>query len=330
MILKLFVLLQIVFFSVIPNTMAICDGTIVNPLTETSWECMYPIRMAGVRMTPSAPDPETYLSQPLCSCQSGSVIDVGLIMGFREPARLQDVVKDAWCFAGFGMDLGSSNIWGDGSSEGRGGKRGIEQSYSAETHSYFYNPLFMLEILIDMRCAEHMTTGISDMSEIRPEHKDGVLNLMMYPETLLFANPIANMSCMADAVAASSGFPLDALFWCVGSWGNIYPMTGTSPQKGASNVEAAANVAAKSIARAHRNFLLWGTKGNAALCGMYAQPVWLKSQYKLQPMRPVRSALCPPMGRTELLWGAGNNPPVPQKADNFSFMLWRWRDCCAF
>ncbi len=98
----------------------------------------------------------------------------------------------------------------------------------------------------------------------------------------------------------------------------------------AEGVRAAANVAAKSIARSHQNLLLWGTKGTAALCGTYPLPVWLKSQYKLQPVRPVRSALCPTIGRTELMWGAGNNPPSPGQADNFAYLLWRWRDCCAW
>jgi hypothetical protein len=64
--------------------------------------------------------------------------------------------------------------------------------------------------------------------------------------------------------------------------------------------------------------------------GTYPLPVWLKSQYKLQPVRPVRSALCPTIGRTELMWGAGNNPPSPGQADNFAYLLWRWRDCCAW
>ena len=45
--------------------------------------------------------------------------------------------------------------------------------------------------------------------------------------------------------------------WCAGEWGTIYPMTGTSTAKEQNNVRAAANVAAKSIARSHQNLLLW-------------------------------------------------------------------------
>lgn len=36
-----------------------------------------------------------------------------------------DVPKDSWCFAGFGIDMGSSSVW----------------EYSAHSHSYFYTPL---------------------------------------------------------------------------------------------------------------------------------------------------------------------------------------------
>ena len=326
----IFVWLSIVFCSLSTNAYAVCKTNFVNPFTETSWECMFPIRLAGVRISPSPPDPESYLSTPLCACQDGAFQRVGLVMGFREPAFMIDVVKDAWCFAGFGVDMGKSSVWGDGSSMNGNDRYGQRQEFTAHTHSYFFNPLYLLELLLDARCMEKMPAGISDISEVRPEHFDVPLNLMLYPQTLLFSNPVATAACMADAVDATAGFPLDAMFWCAGNWGGIYPLTGTSTAKGASGVRAAANIAAKSIARSHTNLLLWGTKGTAALCGVYPQPVWLKSQYKLQPLRPIRSRLCPTIGRSELLWGAGMNPPSPSQSDNFAYLLWRWRDCCSF
>lgn len=322
--------LALLLWGLVQSAQAVCKSTFVNPLTDTCWECMFPIRLAGVRVSPSSPDPESYLSTPLCSCQDGAIQRVGLVMGFREPAYMVDVVKDAWCFAGFGVDMGKSSVWGDGSSVNGGDGYGQRSEYSAHTHSYFYNPLFLLELLMDARCLDKSPTGISDISEVRPEHLDGQLNLMLYPQTLLFANPVALAACMADTVAATAGHPVDALFWCAGEWGPIYPLTGYSSAKGASGVRAAANVAAKSIARSHNNLLLWGTKGMSALCGPYPQPILLKSQYKLQPVRPVRSRLCPAIGRSELLWGAGMNPPSPKQADNFAYLLWRWRDCCSF
>ena len=327
---KLVFCLALLLGGLVQSAHAVCKSTFVNPLTDTCWECLFPIRLAGVRISPSSPDPESYLSTPLCSCQDGAIQRVGLVMGFREPAFMIDVVNDAWCFAGFGVDMGKSSVWGAGSSVNGGDGYGQRSEYSAHTHSYFYNPLFLLELLMDARCLDKSPTGISDISEVRPEHLDGQLNLMLYPQTLLFANPVALAACMADTVAATAGHPVDALFWCAGEWGPIYPLTGYSSAKGASGVRAAANVAAKSIARSHNNLLLWGTKGMSALCGPYPQPILLKSQYKLQPVRPVRSRLCPAIGRSELLWGAGMNPPSPKQADNFAYLLWRWRDCCSF
>lgn len=325
--------LLILFFYLVTVTVdaqAVCKSSFVNPLTETSWECMFPIRLAGVRITPSAPDPESYVSTPLCACKDGAFQRIGLVMGFREPAYMLDVVKDAWCFAGFGIDMGKSKVWGNGGSKTDQNSNEQSKKFFAHTHSYFYNPLYLLELLMDSRCLEKLPTGIADLSEVRPDHSDSMLNLMLYPQSVLFANPLATAACMADSISASAGFPLDALFWCSGTWGPIYQMTGYSRSAGYSNVSAASNVAAKSIARSHNNLLLWGTKGTAALCGNYPMPVWLKSQYKLQPVRPVRSRLCPPIGRSEILWGAFMNPPVPNKEGNFAFLLWRWRDCCTF
>jgi len=306
-----------------------CDVDFVNPLTDISWGCINPIRLAGTTISNDGPDPEAHVSSPLCSCDDGAMTRVGVITGFREPARMVDVVKDAWCFAGLGIDMGGS-VWDDGGIDEERSNESATTTYTAHTHSYFYNPLFILELMLDSKCLEKMPVGISDMSEVRPDHKDEVLNNMIYPETLLFANPVAQLSCMADAVGATAGWSLDALFWCAGSWGTVYPMTAYSMNQHSSYVEAAANVASKSISRSHRNLMLWGTKGVEALCGAYPQPVWKKTQYKLQPMRPTKTRTCPPIGRSGLLWDQGVNSPAPGRTDQFVFELWRYKDCCSF
>ena len=74
------------------DALAVCNGAFVNPLTETSWSCMFPIRLAGVRISPSGPEPESHISTPLCSCQDGEFTRVGLVMEFSEPALMLDVV----------------------------------------------------------------------------------------------------------------------------------------------------------------------------------------------------------------------------------------------
>ena len=43
------------------------------------------------------------------------------------------------------------------------------------------------------------------------------------PEAAIFGNPIAQASCATDSIAATAGFPIDALFWCAGCQGSMYP-----------------------------------------------------------------------------------------------------------
>lgn len=308
-----------------------CNTRFTNPFSDVEWSCMYPIRMAGMNISPSGPDPESKVSQVLCSCDDGAFKRVGISVGFREPSRLLDVVKPAYCLAALGMDLGSSSLWNDGSAISTpGAKGGNIQSYFAHTHYYYFNPLLLLEILMDMSCLEKLPLDIAAMSELDPLAMNDDLLLLVFPETVLFANPAAVIACAADAVAATAGAPIDALFWCAGSWGTVYPPTNMAPGDEASWVTAAALVGAKYLARGHRELLNWGTKGAAAMCGPFPQPIWRKTQYKFQFVQPVKMRSCVPIGRSGLLWDFGKNPAVPGKADNFSMIVWRYRDCCLF
>jgi conjugal transfer pilus assembly protein TraU len=187
-----------------------------------------------------------------------------------------------------------------------------------------------LSLLLDFGCTEKLPLDVVYMSEFDPTHNDELLGLIAFPETVLFASPPLIMSCIADAMSASFGFPLDPLFWCAGAWGTMYPLSGYTPVLKSDLVQSSASVGAKFLARAHRLLISWGSTGDPAMCGMYPMPVIRKTQYKMQLVRPVKSRQCIPIGKTGLLWESGKNPPVPGKADNFTYMNWRWRDCCAF
>jgi conjugal transfer pilus assembly protein TraU len=292
---------------------------------------MYPIRLAGYSITPSGPDPESKVDQPLCTCDDGGLQHVGLSIGFREPSRMLDVVKDSFCLASLGMDMGDSTPWGDGGAQSPPPLlAGQVPSYKAHTHYYYFNPLIILEILMDMSCLEKLPLDVAALSELDPFVQSDDLLLLAFPETVLFANPVAIIACAADAVAATVGNPLDALFWCAGAWGSTYPLSNSGPGNEDTWVQNAALVAAKYLARGHRELLNWGTKGEAAMCGPYPQPIWQKTQYKLQLVQPVKMRSCIPIGRPGLMWSSGKNPPVPGKNDNFSMIVWRYRDCCSF
>ncbi|WP_181664457.1 TraU family protein, partial [Escherichia coli] len=63
-------------------------------------------------------------------------------------------------------------------------------------------------------------------SEIDPTWTDSSLTTILNPEAVIFANPIAQGACAADAIASAFNMPLDVLFWCAGSQGSMYPFNG--------------------------------------------------------------------------------------------------------
>ncbi|SSI84884.1 putative TraU protein [Klebsiella pneumoniae] len=67
---------------------------------------------------------------------------------------------------------------------------------------------------------------IAYLSEIDPTWVDSSLTTILNPEAILFANPIAQGACAADALASAFHMPLDVLFWCGGSHGSLYPFNG--------------------------------------------------------------------------------------------------------
>lgn len=44
-----------------------CVGRFVNPITDICWKCIFPIRIAGLKVASGEPDPEG-AKGPLCTC----------------------------------------------------------------------------------------------------------------------------------------------------------------------------------------------------------------------------------------------------------------------
>jgi len=130
---------------------------------------------------------------------------------------------------------------------------------------------------------------------------------------------------VADSVASNAGLPLSSLFWCMGSGGSAYPLTGHVNDD--NYVQANNSIAARMIYKLGREGLLWDTATN--LCAKVPSPIWVKSHYRLQITKPVRGFQCIPIGRSSLIWGIAKNPPT-MKGDNFLWMIFRKRACCAF
>ena len=164
-------------------------------------------------------------------------------------------------------------------------------------------------------------------SEYDSMWQSDTLTAIIEPEAALFANEISQLACMADATAANLGFPLDELFWCVGSGGSAYPLTGHVADD--STVQANSTIASRLIYLLNRLFMICDP-AEAGGCGCSYTPIWVKSHYKMAVRRP-GAAKVYALGRSATLYGSGINIPyrgVKGPNDQFMWVVYRKKICC--
>lgn len=264
-------------------------------------------------------------STPICYCKNPPRI--GIPISFYEPVRLVDVTRTPYCMVNLGgISFGpTSSVKGRGS-VGQGREGGMKHSFY-QVHWYVYPLIYWLELLTDFICIEKSEFDVAYMTELDPLWNDDELSFIINPEAALFGNPVAQAACAADCILASSGFGLDALFWCGGCQGSLYPFTGSVPAH-SSGVQASLLVTERFMAKLHREALLWGYSGIQGLCGKYPMPIIRKSQYKTQMTYPIPATQrgCHPLGRSDIIWSSGKQFPV--KGEDFGYLIWRKRNCC--
>lgn len=296
-----------------------CKSNFLNPLTDISWKCIFPMRIAGVKIVGGEEDPSTHQSA-VCVCKGAKIPLIGLKTSFWEPKRIIDTVSDPYCMMPLGTQMTQSG--------GKGTLGGNLAQHSAGTgtaffqaHYYIFPAWKILNMFYDIPCLSDEGYDVAMMTEILPTWNNEILSMIVNPESILFANPVAAISCSADASMALGSMPLNTLFWCMGSWGNAYPLAGSITST--DYVEAAAGIAARTIFLMGRTGLLWNTSDDG--CYKELAPIWRKNRYKLQQVRPVRDSSCLPIGREGLLWDSGLHDP---RKDNFSWMMFEKNDCC--
>ncbi len=308
------------------NLFAVCAPTgalTVDIILKADYTAMFPLRIAGIPIIPGRiQDVGGSVSSPICICKD-PIPRIGIPVSFFEPSRLIEVVKDPYCFPsmGFGLTTSGGALGGTSGDDGSG-----NQSTFYQAHYYIFPIYALLELLTDFICLQMTGFDMAYLTEVDPLWNNDTLSAILNPEALLFGNPISNLACIADAVTSAVFEPIDALFWCKGSWGNAYPLTGQTGGDG--YVEGGASVAASLIYKLHRQLILWGSWGQAGLCGYYPAPIWRKSAYRLQIVTPIPSVYATTIGTTGTIWSFGKNPPFV--GDNFSYLLFKKRECCAF
>lgn len=313
-----------------------CTGKFLNPITDICWSCILPITIGRTTISNMGGQEDNDSNPSLATCSCGVNPVVGLSIGYWEPARHVEVVRKPFCMptlGGLNLDPGLSAPEGarftSHESDGTGG-------VLYQAHYYVDPVLYWMGVIAEFPCAEEASLDLAYMTEVDPLWADDELSLLLNPEALLFANPVAVAACAADCVAASASFGLNSLFWCSGCQGGTYPLNGRIAYD-AGGVRSSALIAHRLTAKLHRELLAWGWHGKPGLCGPYFLPSMDKTAYKMQLFHPRpqtgaggtaagEGRCCQPFGRTTILWGAGREYPV--LGEDFAYMLFRKRNCC--
>ncbi|MGK5593737.1 MAG: TraU family protein [Parachlamydiaceae bacterium] len=313
---KAFIYLAILFHASI-------YGAFINPITDVCWECLFPITVSGVNVTPGEKDFAKY-NQHICSCAGRPPI-VGIPLSFWEPLKMVDVTMDPYKLVGLGgITLGNSL------SKNRG-----YISYRSETntqgsfyhvHFYQYPLLSMLNLLTDFLCVEKGGLDVAYMSEYDPSWNDSTLSLILEPEGALFSSPLAQLSCTADCTMASFNKVENSLFWCAGCQGSLYPFQGTVEHH-VSPLQASSLLVHRVIAKLHRCGFIKGYH-ESEFCSPSYMPIIKKSLYKTQLVHPIPQTKgpCQPLGKSDVLWGFGKNDPFGGR--EFVYLVWVKKQCC--
>ena len=331
-----FLVYSIVLLMAIQEIQANCQGRFVNPLTDICWSCLFPMTIGGSNVSgggfEDTPNPSGFVC--MCPRPPLNLPTPGVPISFWEPARLVDVTRTPYCLINMGgiQMAGGNRMQGRGSVADKSHSGGLKRSFY-QVHWYVYPVIYWLELLTDFACLERASFDVAYLTELDPLWNDEETGFILNPEAVLFGNPIAQGACAADCGLASIGFPNDALFWCGGCQGSLYPFSGTISAH-VGGVQASLLATQRMMAKLHRELLLHGYMGSAGQCAKYPMPIIKKTQYKTQMVYPIPSTGgssterggCHSLGRSETLWSSGRE--FPYQGEDFGYLIWRKRNCC--
>ncbi|HEX4045768.1 MAG TPA: conjugal transfer pilus assembly protein TraU [Gammaproteobacteria bacterium] len=306
-----------------------CQGNFVNPITDVCWSCLFPMTIGSTTVfNGSVPDSKEHPSSPICLCGT-PIVRPGISTGFWEPIAMTDVTRTPFCMVNLGGMQLSLGAYGMGAVETANSDNNNSFYY---VHWYKYPLLYWLNIITDEICLETGDLDIAYLTELDPTWNDDELGFLINPEAFLFGNLVAQAACAADSAAALIGLPLDSLFWCAGAHGSMYPLNG-HVQEHVGGVQASALLSERMAYKMHRELLLTDSVGenSPALCYTYRKPIMPKSRYRYQMVNPVPttgSGGCYPFGATTVTWESGHE--IPFQGEDFGYLIWRKRNCCAF
>ena len=302
-----------------------CEGRFVNPITDVCWRCIFPLSLGSVQVgkgdLPDTSNPGSPLQ--LCPAPPPIFVRPGLSIGYWEPMAMTDVSRSPGCMVnlgGFSINLGKA-----GMGTARKDDKQVNGAFY-HVHWYKYPLTYWLNIITSAGCLEGGDMDIAYLSEIDPTWVDSSLTTILNPEAILFANPIAQGACAADAMASAFHMPLDILFWCAGSQGSMYPFSGWVSNE-SSPLQSSLLVSERMAYKLHRQGQIMESIGkDKAVCYEYPSPIIPKERWRYQMVNMYPdSGQCHPVGRSVMRWEAGKNPPNTRK--NYGYLMWRKRNC---
>ncbi|WP_272664076.1 MULTISPECIES: conjugal transfer pilus assembly protein TraU [unclassified Providencia] len=316
------------FFTQTSQAAAIeCDGRWVNPITDICWNCMFPMSIGSVKVSiggiglPDTPNP----SSPIQFCPAPPPLfqRIGIAIGFWEPFAMTDVTRAPTCMVNMGgFQIPITKVGTGKATKSAGDSTGTFY----HVHWYKYPLISWLNIIESAACMQGGEYDIAYLTELDPMWNDDELALFTNPEAMVFANPIAQMACAADAIAAEAGMPLDPLFWCAGAHGSVYPFSGSINHE-SSGLNSSVLMTERMNFKLHRQGIIMDSVGaDRAVCLEYPQPIIPKSRYRYQMVNTIPDAnQCHPYGRSVLRWQLGKELPTSKK--NYGHVVWKKRNC---
>lgn len=325
-----FVLFLLSILSADAVATADCGGRINNPVSDVCWNCMFPISIGPAKLSALGQVDNSDPPPPLvCACPTPlpPYIRWGVGVSYWEPTYITEVVRTPFC----SPSLGGTSI-GGGSGRRNSNHSGNSQSELATFHVHWFQYPILAEIFEDEAqdlCMHPTPFQMSYMSEFDVTWQDDQSAFLFNPEVTLFANPVAQAACIADALKAQTTmFGIDTLFWCSGGQGSVYPFTGNISMND-SNIDSSLAAVHRHYAKMHRLFQAYDYSTTAAICAPIPQPIIRKQQYKAQMMYPIpQTKLGLGFGVPSYWWSMGRE--YPYKGEDFSYLIWRKRQCCAF
>jgi conjugal transfer pilus assembly protein TraU len=338
--------LLIIILIMLPHqAKAYCEGRWPNPISDICWNCMLPITIGSFEISSGGTKDYTEKPPLICQCKYDHFpyYRMGNGIGFWEPNRIAEVVKDPFCFPVMGggkndkKDTGSGGASGGGADSYKTKYRKGDQHRTSDRSKQFaayqvhwlkYPLLNWMGFLTDGNCKS--IKGDFDalmMSEIDPVWNDDELaGTFSNPEVMLFTSIPAQLVCIADCVAATTTAPLDPLFWCAGCQGHLYPLTGNVLGR-----DYGLQASLVAVQRMHsvlaRRIQAMDNGSRKSMCYSIPMPILRKSHFKTQMVYPI------PMtqksynyGQSYFLWGAGKEIPV--MGEDFAYIIWSKRLCC--